>query len=70
MRELVQRSRGLAAERRLFAGLRRLEGLYRLHPIGKALGVGPEQAVLLARAGNELASDQRRRRLLAALSGT
>ncbi len=70
MKQLAQRSRSLAVERRLLASVLRREGLYRLHPIGTALGVGPEQAGLLARAGDELTSDQRRGRLLAALSGS
>jgi REP element-mobilizing transposase RayT len=69
MEELTQRSRSLAGERRLLASVLRRDGLYGLQAIGKALGVGPEQAGLLARAGDEMAADPRRERLLAALSG-
>ena len=68
MEELTQRSRSLAVERRLLASVLRREGLCGFRAIGKVLGVGPEQAGLLARAGDELASDPRRGVLLAALS--
>ena len=70
MKQLAQRSRRLAGERRLLASVLRREGLYRRHPIGIVLGVGPEQAGLSARAGDDLPSDLRCRRLLAAFSGT
>lgn len=69
MEELAQKSRILAVERRLLASVLRREGLHRLQAIGRVLGVGSEQAGLLARAGDELAADRRRQRLLAALSG-
>ena len=68
MEKLTQRSRSLAVERRLLASVLRRDGLYRLHAIGRTLGVGPEQAGLLAQAGDELDADPRRERLLAALS--
>ena len=69
MEDLARRSRSLGEERRLLASVLRREGLYGLRAIGTALGVGPEQAGLLARAGDELPAEPKRDRLLAALSG-
>jgi putative transposase len=68
MEELRRRSRSLAGERRLLASVLRREGLYGLKEIGRVLGVGPEQAGLLARAGEESVNDARRDRLLTVLS--
>jgi len=65
---LRQKTRTMVAERRLLASVLRTEGLFSLREIGTLLGVGPEQAGLLARADETDGSGTTRRRLIRALS--